>query len=270
MKNLIFISFISLACVFIESQAEANVLGRTECLLSEKFESSDWTAKNYRNDVRSTGFWHTSQRSGPDSLLPVSTSPLGKVGNGLEVRTNQRDNVILGQPYPQRDLLTPIFSEKWNANITADRQPVFLLKIFVPVLDRASGSFGFRQNAHDKRDGGAYNPAIWIKYGGGSANFYFRARNGYLEDIRGPAVTPGWWTLAIAYDGKGAAHYYVVQGESMSSNPKEIGNTFDFSSSNNPLMKDVIDGLFSLTYGEKTDDLSPAFIIDDFEVWAAR
>jgi len=56
----------------------------------------------------------------------------------------------------------------------------------------------------------------------------------------------------------------------MSSNPKEIGNTFDFSSSNNPLMKDVIDGLFSLTYGEKTDDLSPAFIIDDFEVWAAR
>jgi len=87
-----------------------------------------------------------------------------------------------------------------------------------------------------------------------------------------PINEPGWWTLALEFDEKGVGHYYARRGVDV---PTEKNRMFDTKRvategyAGSPLMDRMGYGFFTLPVPIDRE-MSPRFVIDDYEVWAVR
>lgn len=298
------VGMLSLCPVAISSQLRTDkttidsvVLGRTTRIdsICDDFEDSNWKydSTNHRS---SNGFWvGTAGQKGPDksdrgspTILERVTPPQsgGKSGsNGaLKIGTNipHDDNISY-----QDDLRTLNFESKLGYKLTRANQPVFIMRIWLPPFDQWGDyySFGFRLEAQSNDTPNSYYPSIWLRYNhilqinGENYSFpgphiFFRifyldgADLKYYEEYGGPIKQPGWWTLAMAFDEKGACYYYARPGvDALIEKDKNFDDIqFMTKYKTKTLTMDYVRAsLLSLGYREDARK-SPIFEIDDYEV----
>lgn len=265
-----------------EANSLSGVLGRTVRLdvLCDDFEDKDWHY-DYQKHVCYRGFWRTDDRGEPDLLKHVDTPIGGKVGStgALEMRTNQNDN---DRDPTQDDLLTVEFKDKLGRELTRADQPVFIVRVWLPPFDQWNIGltiFGFRQTAR-LNDNSDYYQSIWLAHNGHKPLFFLRngiaypngTQVAFNDDRRYIVTQPGWWTLAIAYDEKGAGHYYASPSTDSPTERNRMVDTTQFRTIggiDSPFMDHMGYSFFSLGYpGE--EKISPRFVIDDYEVWVVK
>lgn len=195
----------------------------------------------------------------------------------MEIRTNYNANDKVPN---QKDLLTAEFEEKLGRKLNRADQPVFVVRVWIPPINQWAKDcdFGFRHAARSKRlitsqnTTGDYYPSIWLtNHPHTGARFFFRI--GYdmqrAPDIRGgPIKEPGWWTPALAFDENGVGHYYTSLGVDLPTEEDEMLDTtkFEIANGTSPVMDYVGYTFFTLGYPTGIE-ITPRFVIDDYEVW---
>ncbi len=110
----------------------------------------------------------------------------------------------------------------WNPNC--------VVRVYVPPFDqwedRTGASFGFRTDCWGKKPGSKKKEKLEQFWPGIFVNFRsktdrrFSEDSAYLtiradergRDIRGPEITPGWWTMGLSVGGDGMCHFYASRG----------------------------------------------------------
>ncbi len=119
--------------------------------------------------------------------------------------------------------------------ISVSRKPNVVCRVYFPPFEewenRTGNSFGFRiacrgkptretESEYKNGDGTeTYWPGFFVWFNSenpqrkiaDSANFIIRG-GPMGHDLRGPAITPGWWTLGISCSPDGMIHYYAHAG----------------------------------------------------------
>lgn len=300
MNNLFFRIVVLLLLNFIffplrfEASEIANisrVLERTDRLdnISDDFEDPNWEYDR-QNHISSNRFWRgspglkgsdKSDRGDPEILDRVTPPKDGKTGStgALKIGTNIPDD---DNNPTQDDLRTLSFEEKLERKLTRIDQPVFIMRIWLSSFDRLENNhqFGFRLEA--KSNVGWYYPSIWLRYNEVSHEIHLVLRIFYLDGNRltpehvdldyGTIKQHGWWTLAITFDEKGVCYYYARPGVDALSEENKIFDDIQFNikSDKKALLMDYVNaGLISLGY-QKEGNISPRFVIDDYEVWTVK
>ena len=136
------------------------------------------------------------------------------IPNQITYKTQQDDIMVqvkrrLGQPVPVSAL------------------PNCVVRVYVPPFDqwedRSGASFGFRCDCWGRKPGQRkleqYWPGIFLNFRSATDKnvaedvAYLTIRSDqYGRDIRGPAVTPGWWTMGLSVSADGMCHFYAKPG----------------------------------------------------------
>lgn len=240
--------------------------------LRADFENIDWF-NDYNKNIE---YWHDThnkdqEKRGPESLKPVDTPIGGRPGSHGALEMSRIDD-----PW-QQEMLSPAFKNKLGRALKREDQPIFIVRIYLPPFDQWGDAyhFGFRQQTYAKgiekvipeAKDDKYSTSIWVKKDGKKISFYFRAANVQPNDQPGgPAVKPGWWTWAIAFDKNGIGHYYISEGTASPTKDDEVFDTTKFQPSNNPHMEEIEYSYFAIARGGG----NPKFVIDDYEVWVKK
>lgn len=309
MNNLFFriVVLLLLNLIFFPLRFEASeianisrVLGRTDRLdnISDDFEDPNWEYDR-QNHISSNRFWRgspglkgsdKSDRGDPEILERVTPPKDGKTGStgALKIGTNLPDD---DNNPTQDDLRTLSFEEKLERKLTRIDQPVFIMRIWLPSFDQLEKNhqFGFRLEAQSNDTPNSYYPSIWLRYNHilqrkdrnyvfRGSHFFFRifyldgSNMKYCEEYGGPIKQPGWWTIAITFDENGVCYYYARPGVDALSEENKIFDDIQFNikSGKKALLMDHVNaGLISLGY-QKEGNISPRFVIDDYEVWTVK
>lgn len=128
---------------------------------------------------------------------------------------------------PQQDDLMVTVHQRLGSPLPAAQAPSCVVRVFVPEFheweQRSGASFGFRTDAWGTRGSSReltqYWPGMMINFrhaagrgGGGPVAFLTLRANQQGQDVRGPEITPGWWTLGMSIGPDGQCHFYARQG----------------------------------------------------------
>lgn len=291
---IVAISLITSGLAWADDTKNANsVLGRTVCLnyLGDDFEDMNWSY-DYQNHISSNRLWRSGSCDGePELLARVPTPEKGKNGStgALEIRTNtieQFDDGTSTGHFGMEKLLTVEYEQILKRKLTCVDQPVFIIRVWLPPFDQWLRKdpeqdlyeIGFRHEVFPKK-GSKYYPSIFLHHERSLPKPCFIVRIFPMDtgeqnrDILVKYIDQQyWWTLAIAFDADGVDHYYAHPGVDIPTEKDEIFNTGIFRNENGietPSMDYVFYSFFHLGYPE-TGNVSPRFVIDDYEVWVVN
>lgn len=290
--QLIYLILLFTLCSGCDSAS--GVLGRTKPLLSDNFENQDWKYDR-KTHTSSNGFWKGSpgeKGSDPsDRGAPTILERVSPPRKGRKRGSNGALKIGTDRPHDDNDSKQDDLRANFEQTPKRAEQPVFIARVWLPPFDKwgEQYSFGFRLEAQSNGIPDSYYPSIWLRY-----NHVIQRRNGsyaffpgphfflrifyhdvnmrYYEEYGGSIKQPGWWTLAIAFDKKGACSYYARPGVETLTEENKISDDTQFMTKHGIkvlLMDHVNAGLFSLAYPEH-GSISPHFEIDDYEVWVDK
>jgi hypothetical protein len=212
--------------------------------VGDDFEDADWqfsynSPKSSRNiDQRERGPLGQSRngrwlegphRGTPDLIERVETPPGGLPGSNGSLLIRTMNAGIPGRRTmkPQQDDLMVKVQRRLGQSIPPSLSPNCVVRVYVPPFeeweDRTGSSFGFRIDCWGSKPGQAhleqYWPGMFINFRS-DANRRFKEDSAFLtirgdvngRDIRGPEITPGWWTLGMSVTPDGKCHFYVREG----------------------------------------------------------
>jgi hypothetical protein len=242
-----FITALLFACLLSPLASAQPIVPGTGIIIDavgDDFEQDRWEykpnhPKSSRNiDKRERGPLGTSlnkrwlegpHRGTPDILKRVPTPPGGLYGSqySLMMRTMHPGVPGKASRKPQQDDLMIKVRRRLGRSILPAAQPSCVVRVYVPPFDkwedRTGATFGFRLDCWgtkpNKRKLVQYWPGIFINFrsqtsrGIARDSAYMSVRgDGRGRDIRGPEVTPGWWTLGMSLSADGKCHFYARQG----------------------------------------------------------
>lgn len=213
------------------------------------------------NQVRSpTGYsanraWFESPKRGmPDHLTRVPTPEGGIPGSKGSLKIQTLNSGVPGQPSAQmeQDDLIMSCSSKVGS-ISAARNPSCTTRLWVPPYDqfeRRSGThFGYRIDlkttvtekkkmfliSRTERKQEDYWPGFFIEFHSkhdprfkeDEAVLLIRGDN-LGHEVRGPKLTPGWWTLGMSVTSDGRVHFYASPGVDNLTSADHVYSSFPY------------------------------------------
>jgi hypothetical protein len=170
-------------------------------------------------------------RGTPDVLKRVPTPADGLFDSQYSLLIRTKMPGVPGQRSrePQQDDIMLKVQRRLGRSIPPTLNPNCVVRVFVPPFDdwenRTGSSFGFRMDMWGTKPGQRkkkeeqYWPGLFINFrseGTGrvsrDAAFVTVRADSRGRDIRGPEVTPGWWTLGMSVSGDGMCHFYARKG----------------------------------------------------------
>jgi hypothetical protein len=213
-------------------------------LVGDNFEDSKWSyilndPKSSRNIDKKergplaqskNGRWLEGPHRGTPDIMKRIATPDGGLANSFgSLLMQTRNSGIPNKPTgkPQQDDVMVKIRRRLGRSVPPSWNPNCVVRVFVPPFEqwenRTGASFGFRTDCWGKKQGEKeleqYWPGIFInlrsetdrRFGRDSAYMTIRAdQRG--RDIRGPEVTPGWWTLGMSVSADGRCHFYARKG----------------------------------------------------------
>ncbi|MCA9102749.1 MAG: hypothetical protein KDA63_16435 [Planctomycetales bacterium] len=172
------------------------------------------------------GRWHEGERGQPDVIRRVETPAGGLPGSTGALLIATRNSGIPGvnTRESQQDDLVMTVNARTGGYIPVTQWPSVVVRVYVPEFDqwepRDGSSFAFRATVRGtkpgERESEPYWPGIFLQHSrsrGGESSAYFLVRASERGgDYRGPAVTPGWWTLGMGFSPDGRIHYFASEG----------------------------------------------------------
>ncbi len=172
------------------------------------------------------------KRGEPDMVRRVFAPPGGLPHSFGALLIRTVGSGIPGQPSykMQQDDLCMNVAGNMGGPVPVARTPNFVVRVFVPPLDqwepRSGPSFGVRGSCFARKSTGfmtskleEYWPGVFFclyRKADGKGKQDFAAlsvrgdKNG--QDIFGPTITPGWWTIGMSFTPDGQIHYYGHAG----------------------------------------------------------
>jgi hypothetical protein len=168
-------------------------------------------------------------RGTPDLLRRVPTPPDGLYDSRYALLTRTRRSGIPNKKsnQPQQDDLMVKVKRTLGRSIPPSASPSCVVRVYVPPFEewenRTGASFGFRLDTWGSKPGKKkleqYWPGIFINFRSATSRGVARD-SAYMtirgdargRDIRGPEVTPGWWTLGMSVSPDGRCHFYARAG----------------------------------------------------------
>ena len=178
----------------------------------------------------SNGRWLEGPHRGtPDLVKRVATPAEGLVGSQHSLLIRTLNPGIPGKPTrkPQQDDLMVVVDQRLGGPVPVSVAPSCVVRVYVPPFDqwenRSGSSFGFRTDCWGTKPGKQeleqYWPGIFFNFrsetdrGVPSDSAFLMVRGDAAgRDVRGPEVTPGWWTLGMSVSSDGQCHFYAKPG----------------------------------------------------------
>ena len=237
---LLFVSFAAVA----SAQPVLPGTGFKIDLVGDDFEDERWTyypnlPKSSRNiDEKERGPLAQSKngrwlegphRGTPDVMKRVLTPDGGLEGSFGSLLMQTRFSGIPGKPTgkPQQDDIMVKIRRRMGRPVPPSWDPNCVVRVFVPPFEqwerRSGASFGFRTDCWGKKPGSKeleqYWPGMFINFQSRydrrfnrDAAFLTVRADQRGRDIRGPEVTPGWWTMGMSVSANGMCHFYARKG----------------------------------------------------------
>ena len=172
------------------------------------------------------------KRGEPDVVKRVFTPPGGLPHSFGSLLIRTVESGVPGQVSNkmQQDDLCMNVAGNMGGPISVSRTPNFVVRVFVPPLNewepRTGPSFGVRGSCFAKKSTGfmqtkleEYWPGFFFclyRKADGKGKEDFAAlsiRSDKMgQDVFGPMITPGWWTVGMSFTPDGQIHYYAHAG----------------------------------------------------------
>jgi len=237
--------------------------------------------------------WFESPKRGmPDVIQRVPTPPNGIPGSQGALRLQTLNTGIPGRPsfkMEQDDFIMACSSRIGSLSVA--RNPSCTVRVWLPPFEkwenRSGSHFGYRTDLKttisekEKRlfftksvqKSESYWPGFFIEFHSShdprfakdEAVLLIRGDNGGRE-VRGPKMTPGWWTLGMSVTGDGRVHYYVRQGVENLRRQDHLYSSFPYSYR----AERFATHFFNSVNQNDGRTWSTAFIIDDPAVYTLR
>ncbi len=180
--------------------------------------------------VSLNGRWLEGPHRGtPDVMQRVPTPKGGLPGSQSSLLIRSVHPGIPGQItyQPQQDDVMVQVKRRLGQAIPVSAMPSCVVRVYVPDFeeweDRSGASFGFRADVWGAKPGQRgieqYWPGMFINFrsesdrGNRDDSAFLTVRGDHMgRDIRGPEITPGWWTLGMSFTGDGKCHFYARKG----------------------------------------------------------
>ncbi len=178
----------------------------------------------------SNGRWlEGPHRGAPDLMRIVATPADGLLGSerSLLIRTLHPGVPGKLSYEPQQDDIMVKVKRRLGQPVPVDWSPNCVVRVYVPPFkdweNRTGSSFGFRTDVwgskRGKRQVEQYWPGMFFNLRS-ETDPRFDRDSAYLmirgdergRDLRGPEVTPGWWTLGLSVSPDGMCHFYGKKG----------------------------------------------------------
>ncbi|MEM8679656.1 MAG: hypothetical protein AAGF97_09925 [Planctomycetota bacterium] len=178
------------------------------------------------------GRWMEGPHRGtPDLVKRVPTPPEGLPGSeySLLIRTQRPGVPKKPTMEPQQDDLMIKVRRRLGRSLSPKLCPRSVVRVYVPPFDRwenrTGASFGYRIDCWGTRPGEKpddltqYWPGIFFNFRSETSR-RFEEDSAFLtirgdqrgRDLRGPEITPGWWTLGMSLSPDGQCHFFVKRG----------------------------------------------------------
>jgi hypothetical protein len=240
---------VSTCCLaFVAGNARAEIIvpgtGQKVDAVGDDFETPDWeylhyqpkSSRNIDENERGplgrsrNGRWLEGPHRGSPDLLRIVPTPRGGIpGSESALQFATLHSGIPGSPTgePQQDDLMVQVKTRLRRAIPVEWEPSCTVRVYVPPFekweDRTGVSFGFRTDLFGSKKlqfaTEQYWPGIFFafrsqtdrKFNQDSAYMLIRADD-QGRDLKGPEITPGWWTLGMSVDSDGMCHFFARQG----------------------------------------------------------
>lgn len=168
-------------------------------------------------------------RGTPDRVQRVRTPEGGLPGSEYSLLIQTKRPGIPRKPTnkPQQDDLMIKVWRRMGRGIPPQLSPNCVVRVYVPPFEqwenRTGASFGVRIDCWGTKPGDdeleQYWPGIFFNFRS-ETNRRFHEDSAFMtvrsdqrgRDLRGPDVTPGWWTLGMSVSPDGQCHFYARQG----------------------------------------------------------
>ena len=234
--------------VFAAGQARCEIVipgqGQKIDSVGDDFESAEWeylhrlpkSSRNIDENERGplgrsrNGRWLEGPHRGTPDMLRIVPTPRGGIPgseNSLQIATLNSGIPGSTTGEPQQDDLMVQVKTRLRRAVPAQWQPSCTVRVFVPPLDkwedRTGVSFGFRTDVFGSKKfqfkTEQYWPGIFFafrsetdrQFDQDSAYMLIRA-DGKGRDLKGPEITPGWWTLGLSVSKDGMCHFFAREG----------------------------------------------------------
>jgi len=230
------------------------------------------------------GRWYEGPGRGhPDLIRRVETPAGGLEGSTGALMLATRHSGVLERPSREngQDDLFMHVAGRIGGIIPVSRGPSAVIRVYVPPFDqwedRTGASFGFRTTVRainpKTRQKEAIWPGIFCHFNSetnrrvreDSANLIVRSGN-RGNDYRGPALTPGWWTIGMSFTPDGRVHFYASEGIDDLTAEDHLGSHYCYGY-RCVEFKDVFVDVFNANNGR---DWSTPWIIDDPAVYVVK
>jgi len=190
------------------------------------------------------GRWLEGPHRGTPDLMHLVETPLnGLPGSesSLLIRSLRPGVPRKVSGEPQQDDIMVKVKRRVGRPVAVSTSPNCVVRVFVPPYpeweDRTGASFGFRSDVWGKKPGSReleqYWPGIFINFRS-ETDRRFHNDSAYImirgdekgRDIRGPEVSPGWWTLGLSVSPDGMCHFYAREGVDDLQREDRLGSYF--------------------------------------------
>lgn len=242
--GVVILSFVGALASTLDAEIIIPGTGQKIDAVGDDFETGDWeyvhhkpkSSRNIDEEERGplgrsrNGRWlEGPHRGGPDMLRIVPTPRGGIPGSESSMQmATMHSGIPDERSYePQQDDLMVQVKTRMRRAIPVEWEPSCTVRVFVPPFDkwedRTGVSFGFRTDLFGSKlmkfDTEQYWPGIFFSFRSETDKRFNRDSAFMLiradekgRDLKGPEISPGWWTLGMSVSKDGVCHYFAKKG----------------------------------------------------------
>ena len=168
-------------------------------------------------------------RGTPDIVRRVPTPPGGLPNSEYSLLIRSKNTGIPSKPTlePQQDDLMIKVRRRLGRSISPRMMPNCVVRVYVPPFEqwenRNGASFGVRIDCWGTKPGEdeleQYWPGIFFNFRSQTSR-RIREDSAFItvrgdqrgRDLRGPDISPGWWTVGMSLSEDGQCHFYAKRG----------------------------------------------------------
>lgn len=232
----------------------------------------------------SNGRWLEGPHRGTPDLVRRVPTPAGGLPTSeysLLIQTKRPGIPNRPSHKPQQDDLMLKVWRRLGSGIPVTLSPSCVVHVYVPPFDqwenRTGASFGVRIDCWGTKPGDdeleQYWPGIFFNFRSRTSRRY-REDSAFMtvrgdqrgRDLRGPDVTPGWWTVGMSVSPDGQCHFYAKKGLETLTPADRLGSYFCYGYRAKRF--DLV--FFNVVTFDNGGVLSTPWIIDDPKVFYAQ